>query len=120
VFSVIGRLCPWEVGHYALQKRWPRVKIRFAKETVAVGMNKRKIWTNYYWPREFGDGFKNEFVTERVRTLCLFVPPPYLTWAHEKHPRLFKTLWRLDDTLGGWPLLRDMGDHFVIWLRRRA
>ncbi len=120
VFSVIGRLCPWEVAHYALQRRWPRVKIRFAKGTVAVGMNKRRIWTNYYWPREFADAFRNEFVVERIRALCLFVPPPYLTWVQEQHPRLFQALWRLDDALGGWPLLRDMGDHFVIWLRRKT
>ncbi|RZJ00255.1 MAG: class I SAM-dependent methyltransferase, partial [Rubrivivax sp.] len=45
VFTVIGRYCPWEVAHYARQRRWARAGIRFARDTVAVGMNGRTIWT---------------------------------------------------------------------------
>lgn len=45
VFTVIGRYCPWELAHYARQRRWKRAGIRFAKGTVAVGMNGRTIWT---------------------------------------------------------------------------
>ena len=39
VFTVIGRWCPWEIVHYARLGRWARLKIRFARGTVAVGMN---------------------------------------------------------------------------------
>lgn len=31
VFSVIGRICPWEIGHYALRGRFKRAAVRAAK-----------------------------------------------------------------------------------------
>src|SRR5579872_3048513 len=53
VFSVIGRICPWEVGHYLLRGRWGRIRVRFARGFVRVGMNRRDVYTHYYTPREF-------------------------------------------------------------------
>ncbi|HEY4079254.1 MAG TPA: class I SAM-dependent methyltransferase [Burkholderiaceae bacterium] len=120
VFTVIGRYCPWEVVHYALQRRWTRLKVRFARELVAVGMNKRTIWTHYYTPREFYAAFDDRFTLETVRGLCLFAPPPYLTWVKERAPRLYAALWWLDRRVAGWPLLRNAGDHFLIVMRKRA
>ena len=52
VFSVIGRICPWEIGYYALRRNWGRLRVRFAPAMVPVGMNKRVVWTRYYTPRE--------------------------------------------------------------------
>ncbi|MCF5956314.1 class I SAM-dependent methyltransferase, partial [Xanthomonas perforans] len=36
VFSVIGRICPWEIGHYALRGRLRRAAVRAAKGAIAV------------------------------------------------------------------------------------
>jgi SAM-dependent methyltransferase len=120
VFTVIGRWCPWEIAHYARLGRWARLKVRFARGTVAVGMNGRKIWTRYYTPREFCRDFAPHFELEHVRGLCMFVPPPYLTWLQQRHPSWHARLWRLDRRIAGWPLLRQLGDHFLIVLRRRT
>lgn len=120
VFTVIGRLCPWEIAHYARKRRWARLKVRFARDTVAVGMNQRTIWTRYYLPREFYRAFADQFELEHVRGLCVFAPPPYLTWVRERHPRWQERLWRLDRRVAGWPLVRAVGDHFLIVLRRRS
>jgi SAM-dependent methyltransferase len=119
VFTVIGRVCPWEIVHYAWRRRWPRVKIRFARSVVPVGMNKRTIWTRYYTPREFYRAFMPEFTLEHYRGLCVFAPPPYLTWVRDKHPRFHEWLWRVDRRTAGWPLLRSIGDHFLIVMRKR-
>jgi SAM-dependent methyltransferase len=119
VFTVIGRLCPWEVGHYARLRRWARVRIRFARKFVPVNMNNHTIWTRYYLPREFYSAFEKHFTLEHYRGLCTFAPPPYLTWAREKHPRLHAWLWRLDRRTAGWPVLRSMGDHFLIVMKKR-
>ncbi len=116
VFTVIGRLCPWEIAHYARQRRWARIGLRFAREVVPVGMNQRTIWTRYFTPGEFyRSGFEPHFTLELTRGLCLFAPPPYLTLA----PQWQQRLWRLDRRVAGWPLLRQMGDHFLIVLRKR-
>ncbi len=120
VFTVIGRWCPWEMAHYARLGRWARLKVRFARGTVAVGMNSRTIWTRYYTPAEFYREFEAQFELSHVRGLCVFVPPPYLSWLKDKHPRWHERLWRLDRRVAGWPLLRNIGDHFLIVLRKRG
>jgi SAM-dependent methyltransferase len=119
VFSVIGRICPWELGHYALRGRFRRAGIRAARGATAVGMNRHTIWTYYYLPREFYGAFAGHFELKGYRALSLFMPPPYLVDYARRHPRWCERLGRLDDRLGALPLLRDMGDHFLIVMRRR-
>ncbi|WP_114997910.1 class I SAM-dependent methyltransferase [Xanthomonas campestris] len=119
VFSVIGRICPWEIGHYALRGRFKRAAVRAAQGATAVGMNGHTIWTWYHLPREFYRAFSQHFVLDRYQALSLFLPPPYLVDFYERHPRLSARLGQLDDRMGGWPLLRDMGDHFLIVMRKR-
>lgn len=120
VFTVIGRICPWEWAYYLLKGRWARARIRFSPGFVAVGMNKRTIWTHYYRPREFYRYFQNEFELQEYRGLCTFAPPPYLTWMRDKHPHWYERLWSLDRRVSGLPLFRDVGDHFLMVMKRRA
>jgi ubiquinone/menaquinone biosynthesis C-methylase UbiE len=120
VFTVIGRVCPWEIAYYLFQGRWGRLKVRFARAFTPVGMNKHTIWTHYYEPRRFYRAFERDFSLEHYRGLCLFAPPPYLAWVREKYPRCYESSWRLDRHVAGWPLLRAMGDHFLIVMRRRG
>ena len=119
VFSVIGRICPWEIGHYALKRNWGRLKVRFAPAMVPVGMNKRVVWTRYYTPREFYAAFERHFVLQHWRGLCVLAPPPYMTQMKEKHAGWYERLWRLDRRTAGWPVLRNMGDHFVMVMTKR-
>ncbi|WP_245747285.1 class I SAM-dependent methyltransferase [Frateuria terrea] len=119
LFSVIGRVCPWELAHYILRGRFRRAAVRWAREPMAVGMNRHTIWTRYYLPREFHRAFAAQFTLSSHRALGLFLPPPYLVAFYRRHPRWCERLGRLDDRLGHWPLLRDMGDHFLIVMQRR-
>jgi SAM-dependent methyltransferase len=119
VFSVIGRICPWEIAHYSLKRRWARVAVRFSRSAVPVGMNQHIIWTRYFTPAQFYRAFKPFFELEGYRGLCLFAPPPYLTWVRERHPQWHDRLWRVDRRVAGWPLLRAMGDHFLISMKKR-
>jgi 2-polyprenyl-3-methyl-5-hydroxy-6-metoxy-1,4-benzoquinol methylase len=119
VFTVIGRVCPWEIAHYLRRGRWARMKVRFARNFVPVSMNNHTIWTHYYAPREFYRSFQREFTLSHVRGLCVFAPPPYLTWVRTRHPRWHQRLWRLDRRVAAWPLLRGIGDHFLMVLRKR-
>ncbi len=119
VFSVIGRYCPWELVHYLRRGQWTRATVRFARHVVPVGMNNRTIWTRYYTPRQFYRAFRPHFTLEHYRGLCVFAPPPYLTWIRERFPRLHEQLWRIDRQIAGWPMIRAMGDHFLIVMRKR-
>jgi hypothetical protein len=82
-------------------------------------MNEHTIWTRYYGPREFYRAFSRHFRLEHYRGLCVFAPPPYLTWVRERKMRWYARLWRMDRRLAGWPLVRELGDHFLIVMRRR-
>jgi len=119
VFSVIGRICPWEVAHYALRGRFRRAVVRAARGDTPVGMNRHVIWTRYYLPKEFYRAFAGQFQLSDYRALSLFVPPPYLVEFQRRHPAWCERLGRMDDRVGGWPLLRSMGDHFLIVMRKR-
>ncbi len=96
VFSVIGRICPWEIAHYALKRNWGRLSVRFAAAMVPVSMNKQVVWTHYYTPREFYGAFERQFTLEHWRGLCVFAPPPYITGMKLRHFRLYQRLWQLD------------------------
>jgi SAM-dependent methyltransferase len=119
VFSVIGRICPWEIAHYSRQRRWDRIAVRFSRSAVPVGMNQHTIWSRYFTPSQFYRAFEPFFQLEGYRGLCLFAPPPYLTWVRERHPYWHERLWRIDRRVAGWPLLRAMGDHFLISMKKR-
>jgi SAM-dependent methyltransferase len=119
VFTVIGRICPWEIAHYLRHRRWRRATVRFARNSVAVRMNNHTIWTRYYGPREFYASFERRFSLEHFRGLCVFAPPPYLTWVRDRHPRWHARLWAVDRRVSSWPLLRGMGDHFLMVMRKR-
>jgi SAM-dependent methyltransferase len=119
VFTVVGRICPWEIAHYVRRRQWARVKVRFARSSVPVGMNKHSVWTRYYRPREFYQAFEEHFALAHYRGLCVFAPPPYLTWIRERHLRRYQSLWHIDRRVAGWPVLREFGDHFLMVMTRR-
>jgi SAM-dependent methyltransferase len=119
IISAIGRVCPWEIAGYALRGQFRRATVRFARRAVPVGLNQRTVWTRYYTPRAFARHFAPAFALTTYRALALAAPPPYFDGFAARHPRLADALWRLDDRVGALPVLRDMGDHFMLVLTRR-
>jgi SAM-dependent methyltransferase len=119
VLNVIGRVCPWEIAHYAGRGDFARIAVRFAPAQVAVGLNGRRVWTRYYSPRELYRRFAPHFRLHDYRALALLAPPPYLTRFSERHPRTHARLRALDRRIAAWPVLRNLGDHFLIVMWRR-
>lgn len=119
VASVIGRFCPWEMALYAARRNATRATVRFERDLVAVPLDGRTVWTRYVWPSEFESAFRAAgFTRVSLCALGLAVPPPYLEGFAARHPRLLSALERVDDLVGGWPIFRQWGDHFLIVLRK--
>ena len=119
VASVIGRVCPWEIALYAARGEISRAAIRFRRGLVPVPLAGRTVWTRYFVPREFEKIFATVGMTRvSLRALGLFVPPPYLQAFADRHPALVARLQRAEDRCGGWPGLRNAGDHFLVVLRK--
>lgn len=121
VASVIGRVCPWEWAFFVIRGQWRRAVVRLSPDFVAVPLGEQTVWTHYYSPREFESIFAAAgFQRVSLRSLGLFVPPPYLCAFAERHPRLIRVLQAFDDGCGGWPVLNQWGDHFLLQMRRCA
>jgi SAM-dependent methyltransferase len=119
IASVIGRICPWEIALYAARGDFARARVRFARGAVPVPLEGGTVWTNYYSPAEFERAFaEHGFVRVSLHTLGLFAPPPYLAGFAARHSRFVERLGEIDARVGGWPLLRRWGDHFLIVLRK--
>jgi SAM-dependent methyltransferase len=119
VFTVIGRWCPWEIAYYAYRADWTRIGVRFSRGMTPVRMNGHTVWTRYWTPMELYRRFARDFALVHCRALCLFAPPPYMSWIKERHPAGFERLWHWDRRIGSWPLLRSLGDHFLVVMARR-
>lgn len=119
VASVIGRFCPWEIALYAARGQWRRALLRFASGLVPVPLEGRIVWTRYDWPHTFARCFASAgFELVSIRALGLLAPPPYLQAFASRHPRVVRALERADDCIGGWPIARHAGDHFLIVLQK--
>jgi 2-polyprenyl-3-methyl-5-hydroxy-6-metoxy-1,4-benzoquinol methylase len=120
VASVIGRVCPWEIGLYVARGQVSRARVRFAKAFVPVPLDGKVVWTRYYSPRRFERAFSRAgFRRTALRGLGVFAPPPYLESFARRHRRLVNALEAVDDRVAGWPLLRGCGDHFLMVLVKR-
>ncbi len=119
VASVIGRTCPWEIAYYAVRGNWSRAWLRQAKESVPVNLNGNTVWTKYYAPLEFYSAFAGGLELTAYRALGLFMPPPYLIRFYERRERLLAPLRWLDAHLTTAPILRNLGDHFLMVLTKR-
>jgi len=118
VASVIGRMCPWELAVYAARLDWSRARVRFASDLTPVPLDGRTVWTRYYAPAAFARTFAaSGFETLDRRALGLFAPPPYLQAFAARHPAAVAALQCVDDIVGGWPVAREFGDHFLIAMR---
>ena len=75
----------------------------------------------YYSPSSISRIFEAAgFARVELRTLGLFVPPPYMHAFADRHPAFVAVLQRIEDRIGGWPGARSCGDHFLIVLRKKG
>jgi SAM-dependent methyltransferase len=119
IASVIGRVCPWEIALYAMRGNLERARVRFAADSVGVPLNGQTVWTRYYTPAEFERPFVSAgFTRVALRGLGVLAPPPYLEGFARRRPALTRTLQRIDDLVGGWPGVRNCGDHFLIVMKK--
>ena len=119
VASVIGRVCPWEIALYLSKGRARRAFTRFSAGRLGVPLKGGTVWTRYVSPGQFERVFgRVGFARVELSALGVIAPPPYLDAFAARRPSLVARLLALDDAIGGLPLVRSLGDHFLIALRR--
>ena len=119
VASVIGRVCPWEIALYLMRGDVSRAMRRFRRRPVAVPLEDGIVWTQYPTPGGFERTFVSAgFMRRECFGLGVIAPPPYLSAFAERRSLLVDKLLDLDETIGRMPLLRRVGDHFLVVLQR--
>jgi ubiquinone/menaquinone biosynthesis C-methylase UbiE len=119
VAAVMNSFCPWEIFYFLMKLDSKNAFRRFKKNGIDANLSRFKIKSFYFSPGEFAGHFKKYFETEKIYSLGLFTPPPYLYGIYEKAKPAVKFFMKLDDSLKGIFPLSRIGDHFVIILKRK-
>jgi ubiquinone/menaquinone biosynthesis C-methylase UbiE len=115
---VMPPVCPWEMGQ-ALRGDFKTAFRRLSRGGVMARVASAHFKTYYFRPaqvlRALGPGFRKI----AVRGLCVFSPPSWLDRFARSHATLYRRLTRIDERLGGWPLLNGMGDYVLVTAQKR-
>lgn len=113
VVVTMPRLNPsWTLG--ALVGGRPRAALERLAAEVDVPVEGGVVRTRYLGARAIASAMKPWFTLEDRASLGLMLPPPGTRWSAARIDRLA----RLEDRLRRLPLLRAMGDHLLLLLRR--
>jgi SAM-dependent methyltransferase len=123
VTSIMGRTCLfemlWYLAHLRPRRAFRRLGGGWRLVPVAgEGARQVAVPTRYLTVRQVASAFP-DFAVERVLALPLLLPPPYADSLYRRHAGLFGRLAHVDRRLRERPLMRHLGDHTVIVLRRR-
>lgn len=123
VLSVMSPWCVVELGWLAAHADWTAARRRWGGTKPVLASTSpggpRDVATWYHSRRQIARAFGGAFVVESAEALPLLWPPTTLDFLVARHPRLFGLLGALERPLSRWPLLRDLGDHVLVRLRRR-
>jgi SAM-dependent methyltransferase len=121
VLSIINRFCPVETAWFALHGEWAEARRRWngPVQAAAYPGGPKDVTTWYYSRRQIARAFGGAFTVEHAEALPLLWPPPYLDFLVTRFPRLYGRLAPVDQRAARWPLLRDLGDHVLVQLRRK-
>jgi hypothetical protein len=119
IVSVMARVCPWEILYFTLRGNFAQAERRTARQMIPVKLENGVVWTRYYSPNDFFKSFEREFRLIGYRALNLFLPPPYLVHWYRRAKGLSKPLAWLDARTSSLPVMRNMGDHFLMVMQKR-
>lgn len=112
VWVVMPPVCPWELAQLA-RGRW-RVALRRVRGRTLARVAGAAVPTYYFTPAAVRAALGPDFCSIQYRSLALFSPPAFMDGFPHRFPRLFHWLTRLDERVGGWPLLNTWGDFVTL------
>lgn len=115
VATVMNGRCLWELAFGRLTDRRDVAGRR--RGPVRVPVEGRVLDVRLYDPRSLAAAVAGTFTARRVRGLCVLMPPPGMDGVVRGRPLLARALARLDRVAGRLPVLRALGDHFLVALQ---
>ncbi|MEX2117100.1 MAG: class I SAM-dependent methyltransferase [Bacteroidota bacterium] len=115
---VMPRACFWEISAGLARLRPRSAFRRFQSGVRATGFHQHSFEVHYHPLRRLLSIASPWFDPVMIRGLSLFSPPPHAQAFRNRLPRISKMLDGLDVRVGKLPLLRGMGDHYLVLLQR--
>lgn len=119
IACLMGPFCLVETLAFLRRGRLREAFRRLSTTGVQADVARYSIPVYYHSPHQFVSSFAPFFDLEEIYGIGIILPPSWKSdWA-AKRKRSFKVLSRIDKILGRLPLLRAVGDHYVVQLRRK-
>ncbi|MFI5151916.1 MAG: class I SAM-dependent methyltransferase [Chitinophagales bacterium] len=116
---VMPPFCLWEILLVFRGKFKTAFRRLFAQKGRLAHIEGEYFRCWYYHPHFLIKHLKKEFDLESLEGLCSLVPPSYLENFAEKHAKFYRFLENSERRLkGSWPW-KNIGDYFIITLRKR-
>lgn len=116
---VMPRMCLWEITAGLARLHPGSAFRRFQAQVLATGFDRHSFTVHYHPLGRFLSTASRWFNPVFVRALSLLSPPPHAQAFRNQNPRLAGILDYLDEVISTFPLLRGMGDHYLVHLQRR-
>lgn len=108
---VMGACCAWETIHFLSRGDFQKAFRRWRRESVRSAIGVPVI---YRPVNKLCEVFRPQFRVIDWYGIGMCIPPSYLDLSEATLARL----GRIDDRIGGWPLLRALSDHRLILFER--
>jgi len=108
----------WEIISNSIRGQWARAFRRLRDGTPATGFHSSSFMVSYHAPGTFCSAFRPWFELHSLRGINVISPPPHAVRFASRWPRLTRFLNRIDGSAAALPVLRAMGDHYVVVLSR--
>lgn len=120
IVVVMNKFCPWEILYFLLKLDFKNAFRRFKRGGILADFNGEKVQTFYFFPKQFGRYFLDNFELEKIYTLALYTPSPYLMGIYNRFTWFVKLMMRIDNVVKGVFPFNRFGDHFILVLRKRS
>jgi ubiquinone/menaquinone biosynthesis C-methylase UbiE len=118
VAMVMPPVCLWEIVTGVARGNFRVAFRRLRRKVEASGFHGGTFTVHYHSPRAFAAEFRKWFKVKQVRGLSIIAPPPHATRFTHSFPRLTQYLERWEESVAGLPVVRGLGDHFLVILQR--
>ncbi len=122
ISTVMNRFALFEFAYYLLIGK-PSTAVRRWKSMLRLNnvvLPTPVLSCRYYSPSQYFRLLNKHFKMVKVKGLCVVMPPPYLKRLFELCPLLLPLLSIMDKPVSALPLLRGLGDHFIMICVRRG
>lgn len=118
ILVVMPSVSIWEIISGSSRLQFRRA-FRRMRKNPSVHINNSQVPVYYHSLRSIRSASCNLFEIETARGLNVLSPPPYSRRFASKHPYVSEALHRLDNMAGKIPMIRTMGDHLLVVLRKK-